>query len=378
MHSGWYRVEQSNLFRYWNKDSSDFQGEAKKFEVSQKVTFLVGPKSVPRAKSVRILFVIAGLFILNIAVLGLSLLSKDLSTNIDGISRIAVLSLMMYLSTKVGYRWFDGLLSAVPVYGFIYISRTLWRASILPHRYWTIRNEDKQDKPKTDATLSVGVSNQDIPTLRDVRAEERAYAGMPPTSGGGDVNPLNPSISNTTKFGSVILLVALFLVSINLYSQYQLNNLLDSAVAAQSRINLYASSFNASKPKIESNGIAVYNGYYGDTAWEEFILNRLNALASGTSTELYVLINDLEQKRVFRIFRESSESKERLIDYYNDFYKYLNLTKGCSTNACYRLAVNSLSEIEGKRLVIKSTLNDAKPSIDVFNIEDKIRKIVGT
>jgi hypothetical protein len=85
--SGWYRIDQSELFRYWDEDSSDFQGEAKKFEVSQKVTFFVGPKSFPRAKSVRILFVIAGLFVLNISVLGISLLSDEMSTNIDGIFR---------------------------------------------------------------------------------------------------------------------------------------------------------------------------------------------------------------------------------------------------------------------------------------------------
>jgi hypothetical protein len=376
--SGWYRVDQSNLFRYWDEDSSDFQGEAKKFGVSQKVTFLIGPKSFPRAKSVRILFVIAGFIVLNIAVLGISLLSDEMSTNIDGISRIVVLSLMMYLSTKVGYRWFDGLLSAVPFYGVFYIGRTLWRASVLPHRYWKIREDDKPGEHKTDSAPSVPVSNPDIPTLRDVRAEERAYAGVSSTGESTDNSNLIPTSSKLKDYGSLILLVVLVILCVNLYSQYQLRNLLDSANAAQSRLNTYATSFNMSKPLKDSNGNLVYNGYYGEAAWENFLSNRLNALASGTATELYVLINELEQTRVFGIFRESSESKERLVDYYNDFYKYLILTQGCRTNACYNIAVNSLSEIEGKRLVIKSTLDKAKPRIDVFSVEDKIRKIVGT
>jgi hypothetical protein len=212
--SGWYRVDESNLFRYWDEDFTDFQGEARKLGVSQKVTFLVGPKSFPRAKSVRILFVVAGLFVLNVAVLGISLLSDEISTNIDGISRIVVLSLMMYLSTKVGYRWFDGLLSAVPFYGVFYIGRTLWRASVLPHRYWTIRDEEIGFEPTQiiNATRAEALNSNTLELNSNKRSLEEGDS-VSELAGEGK----NSRVWKEFKFAVIASVSVLVLISFTLF-----------------------------------------------------------------------------------------------------------------------------------------------------------------
>jgi len=44
---------------------------------------------------------------------------------------------LAFINGKVGYRWFDVALLVLPVYGFIYLARVIWRAAHLPNDYWT-------------------------------------------------------------------------------------------------------------------------------------------------------------------------------------------------------------------------------------------------
>ena len=56
-----------------------------------------------------------------------------------GISVIVILAILGFMAPKVGYRWFDCFLAAIPFYGIFFIFRIAKRMAILPEIDWSQR-----------------------------------------------------------------------------------------------------------------------------------------------------------------------------------------------------------------------------------------------
>ena len=56
-----------------------------------------------------------------------------------GISVIVILAVLGFMAPKVGYRWFDCFLAAIPFYGIFFIFRIAKRMAILPEIDWSQR-----------------------------------------------------------------------------------------------------------------------------------------------------------------------------------------------------------------------------------------------
>lgn len=56
-----------------------------------------------------------------------------------GISIIVILASLGFMAPKVGYRWFDCFLAAIPFYGIFFIFRIAYRIAFLPNRDWADR-----------------------------------------------------------------------------------------------------------------------------------------------------------------------------------------------------------------------------------------------
>jgi hypothetical protein len=58
-----------------------------------------------------------------------------------GVTVLVILGLLAVLAPKVGYRWFDCFLAAIPFYGIFFIFRIAHRIAFLPERDWSERVE---------------------------------------------------------------------------------------------------------------------------------------------------------------------------------------------------------------------------------------------
>ncbi|CAN2175132.1 hypothetical protein MCEMRE203_00149 [Candidatus Nanopelagicaceae bacterium] len=56
-----------------------------------------------------------------------------------GVALIALSAYWGYLATKAGYRWFDFLFSAIPIYGIYWIFKIANRIAFLPNKDWEER-----------------------------------------------------------------------------------------------------------------------------------------------------------------------------------------------------------------------------------------------
>jgi hypothetical protein len=56
-----------------------------------------------------------------------------------GISVMVILALLGFMAPKVGYRWFDCFLAAIPIFGIFFIFRIANRIAFLPEIDWTQR-----------------------------------------------------------------------------------------------------------------------------------------------------------------------------------------------------------------------------------------------
>ena len=57
-----------------------------------------------------------------------------------GISIIVILAILGFTAPKVGYRWFDCFLAAIPFYGIFFIFRIAKRIAFLPEIDWPQRS----------------------------------------------------------------------------------------------------------------------------------------------------------------------------------------------------------------------------------------------
>lgn len=179
-----------------------------------------------------------------------------------------------------------------------------------------------------------------------------------------------------TRFVISALVAFLLFVGLNVYSQWQLKQVLETAKVAQDRLELYSTTFQMSKPRPNSNGIDVYNGYFAESAWNEFISKRLKPLAAGTTNEFTVLIFQLERQNVLGIFSQTSEAKRQLVEYFNLINEYLIATSNCIDSNCYTKAVEKLNGSDGKWGIVTLTLNEAKPWLDFFQLEERVDDIL--
>ena len=56
-----------------------------------------------------------------------------------GIGVIVILAILGFMAPKVGYRWFDCFLAAIPFYGIFFIFRIANRIAFLPEISWSQR-----------------------------------------------------------------------------------------------------------------------------------------------------------------------------------------------------------------------------------------------
>ena len=56
-----------------------------------------------------------------------------------GIGVIVILAILGFMAPKVGYRWFDCFLAAIPFYGIFFIFRIADRIAFLPEIGWSQR-----------------------------------------------------------------------------------------------------------------------------------------------------------------------------------------------------------------------------------------------
>jgi hypothetical protein len=56
-----------------------------------------------------------------------------------GVTLLVLLTLLGFMSTKVGYRWFDCFFALIPFYGVFFLFRITYRVANLPARDWTDR-----------------------------------------------------------------------------------------------------------------------------------------------------------------------------------------------------------------------------------------------
>jgi hypothetical protein len=84
----------------------------------------------------RFVGLIAGMYV---GLIGLAVVVSTMTLD-DDLGATAALAgwiaAFAWMSTRVGYRWFDAFLLFVPILGAVYGLRTLWRAASLPHAYW--------------------------------------------------------------------------------------------------------------------------------------------------------------------------------------------------------------------------------------------------
>ena len=57
-----------------------------------------------------------------------------------GISVIVILAILGFMAPKVGYRWFDCFIAAIPFYGIFFIFRIANRIASLPEIDWSQRS----------------------------------------------------------------------------------------------------------------------------------------------------------------------------------------------------------------------------------------------
>ncbi len=58
-----------------------------------------------------------------------------------GIGVIVILAILGFMAPKVGYRWFDCFLAAIPFYGIFFIFRIANRIAFLPEIGWSQRTK---------------------------------------------------------------------------------------------------------------------------------------------------------------------------------------------------------------------------------------------
>ena len=88
-------------------------------------------------RKVKSVAIVAGMYIA--AILSETIMYLGSPDYEGGVGIIVFLGILGFLSSKVGYRWFDLFFAIIPIYGIFYIFRIAFRISFLPNTDWSER-----------------------------------------------------------------------------------------------------------------------------------------------------------------------------------------------------------------------------------------------
>jgi hypothetical protein len=88
---------------------------------------------------VKTLGIVIGMYVA--AVIAELIVASAVPDSEGGITLLVLLGLLGFMSTKVGYRWFDCFFALIPFYGIFFLFRIAYRVASLPARDWTDRSE---------------------------------------------------------------------------------------------------------------------------------------------------------------------------------------------------------------------------------------------
>lgn len=172
---------------------------------------------------------------------------------------------------------------------------------------------------------------------------------------------------NLMRAIATILMTFVFL---QLISQLQFKNFLDTESMAFSRVEKFANFYSSSKPTINEQGFAQYGDLYGVTAWNEFVSTSLNLQAGKAFDELTLIQYQLESSDIWPIFSRKIEAKRQTIKYFAIVNEYLNAVQNCPDAKCFENATKMLNKVNGE--VTELALKRAIPRIDVLKLKDKL------
>lgn len=90
-------------------------------------------------RTVKTLGIVIGMYVA--AVIAELIVASAVPDSEGGITLLVLLGLLGFMSTKVGYRWFDCFFALIPFYGIFFLFRIAYRVASLPARDWTDRSE---------------------------------------------------------------------------------------------------------------------------------------------------------------------------------------------------------------------------------------------
>ena len=67
----------------------------------------------------------------------------EAASGVSGLAILAAVAGLVVACSRVSYRWFDGFLVFIPVYGLIFMITILWRVTNLPHNDWPLRPDER-------------------------------------------------------------------------------------------------------------------------------------------------------------------------------------------------------------------------------------------
>lgn len=67
----------------------------------------------------------------------------EATSGVSGLAILAAVTGLVIACSHVSYRWFDGFLMFIPVFGLIFSVKILWRVTNLPHNDWPLRPDER-------------------------------------------------------------------------------------------------------------------------------------------------------------------------------------------------------------------------------------------
>ena len=92
-------------------------------------------------RTLKTIGIVLGIY--TVALIAELIMASSSSNYHGGIAYLVVLGILAVLAPKVGYRWFDCFLAAIPIYGLFFVFRIANRIAFLPNKDWVERNESK-------------------------------------------------------------------------------------------------------------------------------------------------------------------------------------------------------------------------------------------
>lgn len=144
---GWYRDPRRAGYRYWEGQRWSDHILPDGASLPPATDTLRPPRRIPRGTGTRIVLTIAIVvgFVAVAAVVSDVVWLLPIGNKVrrlevqETIGYGAFVVLVGSVATRVSYRWFDGLIALLPVYGVFWVFRIAWRVSYLPFRDWAPR-----------------------------------------------------------------------------------------------------------------------------------------------------------------------------------------------------------------------------------------------